>query len=222
MSALISDNFMLLMVMSRFGLSLGFGDKSVGDVCASQHVDCDTFLAVANFISSDRSSYDMNELPPFKVESLMKYLKNAHDYFLDFDLPMVRRRLIEAIDFSGEDKVSYLILKFFDSWVAEVRAHMENENRQVFTYVEKLLAGKAKKGYSIAKFARHHAQIDESLRELKNIIIKYLPERGDNNLLNAVLFDIFNCEQDLASHREVEDYLFVPAVMQLEKEVAQQ
>ena len=29
MSDLICDNYSLLMVMSRFGLSLGFGDKSV-------------------------------------------------------------------------------------------------------------------------------------------------------------------------------------------------
>ena len=51
MSDLICDNYSLLMVMSRFGLSLGFGDKSVKDVCEAQGVDCPTFLAVANFIS---------------------------------------------------------------------------------------------------------------------------------------------------------------------------
>ena len=38
-------------------------------------------------------------------------------------------------------------------------------------------------------------------------------------MMNAVLFDIFNCEKDLVSHNEVEDYLFVPAVLQLEEEV---
>ena len=44
------------------------------------------------------------------------------------------------------------------------------------------------------------------------------PAKGNNHLLNAVLFDIFSCEQDLASHCRVEDYLFVPAVLRLEKE----
>ena len=39
MSDLICDNYSLLMVMSRFGLSLGFGDKSVKDVCEAQGVD---------------------------------------------------------------------------------------------------------------------------------------------------------------------------------------
>ena len=43
MSDLICDNYSLLMVMSRFGLSLGFGDKSVKDVCEAQGVDYRTF-----------------------------------------------------------------------------------------------------------------------------------------------------------------------------------
>ena len=54
MSDLICDNYSLLMVMSRFGLSLGFGDKTVRDVCEAQGVDCNTFLAVAT--SSPRAN----------------------------------------------------------------------------------------------------------------------------------------------------------------------
>ena len=40
MSDLICDNYSLLMVMSRFGLSLGFGDKSVKASSEAQGVDC--------------------------------------------------------------------------------------------------------------------------------------------------------------------------------------
>lgn len=80
MSDLICDNYSLLMVMSRFGLSLGFGDKSVKDVCESQGVDYKTFLAVANFISEEQYSYDYDE-NAFSIASLMNYLKQAHAYF---------------------------------------------------------------------------------------------------------------------------------------------
>jgi regulator of cell morphogenesis and NO signaling len=89
----------------------------------------------------------------------------------------------------------------------------------VFTYVENLVAGNRESGFRISQFARRHDQIDAKLKELKNIIIKYYPAGGNDYLLNAVLFDIFSCEQDLASHCRVEDYLFVPAVLRLEKEV---
>ena len=51
---LISDNYSLLQVMSRFGLSLGFGDKTVKEVCELNGVDCRTFLIVVNFMSAIR------------------------------------------------------------------------------------------------------------------------------------------------------------------------
>lgn len=216
MSDLICDNYSLLMVMSRFGLSLGFGDKSVKDVCEAQDVDYRTFLAVANFISEEQYSYGSDD-NSFSIPALMDYLKRAHAYFLDFNLPAMRRKLIEAIDCSKDNDVAYLILKFFDEYAKEVRRHMEYENEAVFTYVEQLLQGRLSDEYDIATFASKHNQIDTKLKELKNIIIKYYPEKGNNNLLNAVLFDIFNCEQDLASHCQVEDYMFVPAVAQIEK-----
>ena len=96
---------------------------------------------------------------------------------------------------------------------------MEYENEAVFIYVDGLLKGQLSDSYDIATFASKHNQIDRKLTELKNIIIKYYPEKENNNLLNAVLFDIFNCEQDLASHCRVEDYMFVPAVAQMERKL---
>ncbi|MCQ2290081.1 MAG: hemerythrin domain-containing protein [Muribaculaceae bacterium] len=219
LSDLIDDNFKLLMVMSRFGISLGFGEKTVEEVCNSENVDCNTFLAVANFISSEQASFSVEEQPQLSIHSLMDYLKNAHVYFLDFVLPMLRRKLIEAIDCSREDNVAFLILKFFDEFVNEVREHMQYENEQVFVYVDSLLEGKLSSKFNIAKFATHHSKIDERLKELKGIITKYYNESSDNMLLSATLFDIYSCEQDLASHNLVEDCLFVPAVMHVEKEL---
>src|SRR3712207_5643236 len=152
LSDLISDNFMLLMVMSRFEISLGFGEKSVQEVCNLHNVDCKTFLAVANFISSNQTSYSTDDLPEFSLESLMIYLKNAHSYFLDFSLPRMRRELLEAIDCSsGDNKVAFLIIQFFDQLVKEVENHMEEENHTIFGYVKKLLNGQKTEKYSISK-----------------------------------------------------------------------
>ena len=220
MADIICDNYSLLQVMSRFGLPLGFGDYTVEEVCHSHQVDCRTFLAVANFINKghSRSSASIEDI---SVESLMTYLKNAHHYFLDFQLPTIRRKLLEAIDCSMDNEVTFLILTFFDNYVKEVRNHMSYEDTHVFTYVDKLLKGEKSEDYDINMFVRHHDHIDEKLTELKNSIIKYYPDSRKSYVMNAVLFDIFNCEKDLASHNEVEDYLFVPAVLHLEREVSQ-
>lgn len=217
MADLICDNYTLLQVMSRFDLSLGFGDQTVQEVCRVNEVDCNTFLAVVNFMTEENNRM-ADEVQDLSIHALMNYLKQAHHYFLDFQLPTIRRKLIEAIDCSAQNEVAFLILKFFDAYVAEVRKHMDYEDMNVFTYVENMMAGKEQTGFRISQFARRHDQIDAKLTELKNIIIKYYPAGVNNYLLNAALFDIFSCEQDLASHCRVEDFLFVPAVLRLEKE----
>lgn len=220
MSDLICDNYSLLLVMSRFGLPLGFGDKTVREVCTLNDVDYRTFLAVANFMEEDHCRMESDE-DNLSVISLMNYLKQAHTYFLDFNLPAIRRKLIEAIDCSMDNEAAFLILRFFDEYAGEVRKHMDYEDKVVFKYVEALLENKQSDSYRISIFVRRHNQIEAKLTELKNIIIKYYPAKSNNNLLNAVLFDIYSCEQDLAVHCKVEDYMFVPAVHRLEKELVE-
>ncbi len=211
MCDLVCDRYAVLQVMSRFGISLGFGDKSIAEVCAENRVDTATFLAVVNLLMQFGIGEQL--AAGVSVRALTDYLHNSHRYFLDFRLPAIRRKLIEAVDCSSSD-VAFAIMRYFDEYVAEVNRHMAYEEQKVFPYVESLLSGEKTSDYSIDIFRRHHDQVETRLRELKNIIIKYYPGGGSNEL-NGVLFDIFTCEQELASHNAVEDEIFIPAVERL-------
>lgn len=213
MRDLVKDNSALILVMGRFGISLGFGDKSVREVCRMHHVNENTFLEVVNFVSSKDYNYELISLP-----SLIGYLKQAHEYYLDFNLPNIRRKLIEAIDCSGTDELAMLILKFYDEYVTEVRKHMEYENDVVFSYVEQLSQGFLNRNFTISNFAGKHTPIGYKLKELKDIIIRYYPEKN-NYQLNQVLLEIIISEQDLTSHCMIEDKLFVPAVKLIEQQL---
>lgn len=216
---IICDEPALLQSMSRFGLPLGVGEKTVKQVCEERGVDTATFLVVADFIHNEaRGAAD--SLERVSVKCLTDYLKQAHIYFLDFQLPSIRRKLLEALDCSQTEEVSFLILKFYDEYMGEVRKHMLHENRKVFVYVDHLLLGQRDAGYSISQFARSHSSIDAKLQELKNIIIKYYAPTEKTELLHAVLYDIFTCERDLRMHCRVEDDIFVPVVEMLEQRVA--
>ncbi len=223
MSAVISDDYKLLQVMSRFGLSLGFGDKNIQDVCSQSGVDCDTFLAVCNFIGSGiKPTFD--EYASLSVSSLMSYLRNSHSYFLDFMLPNIRQKLVLAVDCSSRNEVAFLILKFFDEYAGEVQRHMDYENTHIFTYVDALLAGKRPTGFSLEQYESEfshasHKNMDGRLSDLKNIVIRYCPTAHNTNLLNSALFDLFSFEEDLGSHCQLEDSLFIPVVSILESSV---
>ena len=172
MSDIICDEPSLLQMMSRFGIPLGVGERTVKEVCETNNVDTVTFLAVANFMKYGKDVVDQY-VEKVSVSALVTYLGKAHNYYLDFQLPNIRRKLLEAIDCSQQNEVAYLILKFYDEYMAEVRRHMQHENMRIFTYVNQLLEGHRRADFEIAQFSRSHSGIDKKLQELKNIIIKY-------------------------------------------------
>ncbi len=217
MNELLKKDPSLLLTMTRFGIALGFGDKSVKEVCRDRGVDMNTFLAVVNFITGDQSVKTLT-FDGISISSLIVYLKNAHEFFIDFKLPLIRRKLLDAIGESvPEQPYRDMILRFFDQYVAEVEKHMNYENDTVFPYVLKLIEGEKKSNFNIGIFEQNHDNIDSKLSDLKNILIRYFPAKEPNYLLNEVLFDLSDCEVDLERHSLVEDHFFVPAAEKIER-----
>ncbi len=214
MDGLVDDDHRVLLVMSRFNIGLGFGDSTIGEVCARSGVDTDTFLAVVNLMRSGDAH--AKAAPEVSLEALLAYLHNSHDYFLGFRLPAIRAHLAAVV--GDADDLSKAIIRYFDEYIAGVRKHMEYEETVVFPYVRTLLAGERAAGeYNIAIFERHHDHVEERLGEFKNIFIRYYSAPSTNEI-NGILFNVINCEQDLASHNAVEDLIFVPAVEALERQ----
>ena len=97
---------------------------------------------------------------------------------------------------------------------------MKYEEKTLFPYVEALLRGEQKSDYNVDIFSKHHSDTTGKFHELKNIIIKYLPHDGlANNQLTATLYDIYNNEEWLSNHSNVEEVLFVPAIRILEQKL---
>lgn len=212
-NVIVQGDSSLLMAMSNFEIPLGFGELTVKEVCDNQDIDVDTFLTIANFINGNSYNNESVSLP-----SLMKYLRNAHSYFLDFKLPTIRKNLIESLDYSGSDDFSLVVMRFYDEYVTEVRKHMEHEDTTVFTYTDRLLGGIKDSEYSIASYSKKHGHFDK-LKELKDLIIRYYPNK-DNSRLYSVLYDIIVCENDLNFHCNIEDQLFIPCVQKLESQIS--
>ena len=214
MITLIRDNYDLLQALGSFGISLGFGDKTVRETCEDNDVDTYTFLAVVNFTINGYGDYENDE--QLSVPTLMLYLDASHKYYLDFQLPFIRKELEESL--SPGDSLAQLILRFYDEYAHEIRRHMMYEQKTLFPYVQALLDGKTPTEYSIETFSKHHKEADKKLRELKLLIIKYLPSDGlHNNKLTATLHDIYDNEEWLRQHAMVEDRIFVPAIRRLEQ-----
>lgn len=216
MRDIINDNSILLTVINRFSISLGFGDKSVASVCMDNDVDVDTFLAVINLISEkDLTGYNI------AIQPLIKYLRKSHHYILNYTLPAIKKSLIEGIQQTNTSEIAMFILKFYDSYMQEVRKHMEYEDNVVFSYVENLIKGEVKDKFQISDFSSRHEHMAGTLDELKELFI-YQYNQEDNDLISTALFQITLCGNDLMSHCEIENKLLFPAVSKLEDSIKTQ
>lgn len=214
MREMVQDNNFLLHVISRFDIAYGFGDETIQKVCADNDVHIGTFLAVCNLISGYPYA-----IADASLKSLVGYLRHAHRAITSITLPHIKHHLVEGIGRSSSEKVSLLLLKFFDEYTAEVRSHMEKEDNEIFRYAEILADGKQADGITLSGYVAHHEPMSDKLRELKDIFIYHYSQK-DNDLLSSVLFDIILCERDLATHFDVENLLLVPLVSRIEQSKA--
>lgn len=188
-------------IISRFGLTMGVGDKTIEEVCREHGVHCPTFLAVVNYKTNNVANCDAEDID---LDTLRMYLRNAHAYFIDFQLPRIRRDLIEAINPADTtSQIPMLILRFYDEYVQEIRTHIEHEDEGI-----------------IEGHEQDDQNISSKFSEIKNLIIKYYPSGADDvkhtYAIISVMNDLFDIEQDFFTHCSIEDEILAPA-MELEK-----
>lgn len=197
MSELLSQDRRAMQIVSRFGIPMGVGDKTIDTVCKEHGIHTPTFLAIVNSANTDLHSPKTEDID---LPTLQMYLKNAHTYFLEFLLPRLRRQLIEAINPTDQsDQVAMLILRYFDEYVQEIRIHIQHEDEG-----------------QLEKHASDDQHIAQKLQELVSLIIKYYPANSSypfaNELLTTVLLGIYQTEEELQTHCAIEDEILRPAM----------
>lgn len=232
MAELIHANYMLVTVINRFGIKLGFGDKSIGEVCRNYGINTDFFLEIVNTFH-DKSYFPNERLQKFSIDDIIWYLEKTHQYYADTVLPRIGG-LIHQVVIEDQQFQRYMemIENFFDGYKKEVITHTDHEDQVVFPYARAI--DKASKNsnylrenrktfeqYSIDVFEREHDDLEIKLLDLKNLIIKYLPEPLDNQTYNAILFELFSLEKDLNDHARIEDKVLVPKVKLMEEHLQQ-
>jgi regulator of cell morphogenesis and NO signaling len=228
MADVIHFNYSLLPVITRFGIELGFGDKTVEEVCRDYMVNLDFFIEITNSFVDDEY-IPQKELNTFSVQLIVDYLEKTHDYYLSEKIPELEKMINEMVIKSGVDaKKSELVKNFFEEYRKELENHISREELKVQPYVLEVEKAYEKgeltealrqkiSDYSIDDFANEHDNVEEKLFDLKNIIIKYLPPCPDKPLCNRLLMELYRLEKDLNAHAELEDKVLIPKVSIMEE-----
>jgi regulator of cell morphogenesis and NO signaling len=226
MADIVHINQRLLLVIERFGISLGFGDKSIAEVCSKQQLNTSFVLLVLN-VFNDHSFAVSELLAKEYIPGLIDYLKNGHKYFLLDKLPYISELIDKFIE-RTDNPDTRLLHAFFKEYMDEVIEHMNLEERTVFPYILALFgklsgqeADEELLHYRIDNFIDNHSNIEEKLDDLKQLLIKHFPPTKDRFYRNQILLELFDLEYDLNDHNGLEERVLAPIVRTLEKEVAE-
>ena len=212
---LITAHPSLLTLLPRLGLSLGFGDRLIADVCEDSGVDTDFFLLICNVYTFNNYVPSTATILGTDMTGLVPYLEKSHKYYVDKRLPHIERHL-DAIAQQLQGRIGQVFSSFFKEYKQEVEAHFLHEEREVFPHIRALMAGERDTTYSIGKFLQNHSDIEGKLDDLLNIVFKYLPPQVDDENVLDVVYDILRLSDDLKKHTFIEEKIMVPLVMHLE------
>jgi regulator of cell morphogenesis and NO signaling len=220
----ILNNHLMITVLERFGINLGFNEKTIEFLCHANKISTKVFLFISN-LYNDLECITHIDFNYKDTQSIIQYLKNSHKYYLEEKYPEIINNILLMYNINKTSE-TMMVDKFFKEYTKEVMEHMNYENDIVFPYINNLfdkIKGKNNKyennNYSVIDYKKHHNDIEEKLTDIKNLLIKYLPQKNDRIIRRKILFDLFELEYDLSIHQQIENNILIPIVKKMELEI---
>ena len=224
---LIHQNFEVLTVLRRFNINLGFGEKTIEEVCVENKINADFFVEIVNSFN-DEDYFPQSKLREHDVEDVLFYLQSTHQFYLTKKFPEIEM-LILQLEFPKDNaKNKQLLVNFFNEYKLEFVNHVKREEERIYPYIIELDKAvktlkvtaefnKNMEKYSISDYQQEHEDVEEKLYDLKNIIIKYLSAPLNADVYNSILVKLFKLKNDLTEHSRIEEKVIIPKVKEMEK-----
>jgi hypothetical protein len=217
LSEVILQHYVLMPVIRRFNIKLGFGEKTIKKVCEEYNLDADLFLAVINLYIQQTYALE-RPLTVNQIAATVDYMKNTNSQIVQAQLPNVERHLHALMANSFEhNKTIGIINNFFQEIKAELLAGIDYDNEQRFPYIERLCNGVPEAEAAKPEDSPVKETMDEKIFDLRSMLMKYLTGEADQNLCYAVFFALFTLENDIRQYNRICEKLLNPAINHLER-----
>ena len=206
-SDVLDVNPQLILMLPRFGMKLGFGEKRIEEICRSEEVPVSLFLMLCNVYTFDDYMPSDEEIRAIEGEWLVRYLEASHDYYINHRLPHIRKHVERIAQAAGE--IGAVLMDFFGEYQNEVTNHFEKEETTLFPRISERL-DRSVMSKDSHEMTYMHDNIGDKLSDLTNIIIKYLPAEIMPNERIGVWFDLAQLSKDLDKHAIIEEKILIP------------
>ena len=232
MADVIDLNHHLLSVIHKAGITLGFGDSTVEEVAQKHELNPDFVVAILSAYN-DPAYLPEQHLTKFSVAEIVDYLRRSHKAYIVEQLPELAQLFEQYALESKATPYSGLLRNFFDEYRNEMEKHFATEDEYMFPYA--LAVENAHNGdeiseematqfreYTIHDFITEHDNIEEKLDDLKNLIVRHVPQSAESVLAFQILEKLFHLNSDLEDHSRIEELVLIPKVVKLEADLKNQ
>lgn len=208
----------LLTILPRLGIPLGFGEKSIGQLCAEHRVSEPLFMLISRVYCQNDYFPTANELQQCPMTDILQYLTQSHVDYLENKLPHIERHLHKLLE-PMDPKYSTLISNFYTEFRKEVKKHFQYEEEVLFPYLRQFISEQdatESASYQKSTFHQQHDDIEDTLNDLTNLLLKYIPAEVSSDERVDMLLDMYALSNDIAKHAMMEDRILVPYIQLLE------
>lgn len=209
----------LITLFPRLGISLGFGEKTIRQVCEENGISTPLFLLVCNVYAKKEYTPDIETLTSCPIIDIVNYLKASHQDYLDYNFPHIEAHLSRIMQ-DWAPKYKTLITNFYSQYKQEVMQHFKHEEDVVFPYIRQLSENGSKNRSRGTNFDKQHSDIEDKLQDFTNLLMKYIPDDNRQRDLINMLVDIFMLAEDIENHTIMEDKILIPYIKHLESHVS--
>ncbi|WP_019539529.1 hemerythrin domain-containing protein [Proteiniphilum acetatigenes] len=220
MADLIDGNPYLLLMLQHFNIDFRVSDRTVLQLCNQYDISERLFVSIANLYNGSGTRGEQ----PFTRKDLLQvidFLKSSHNYYRFDKYPQISA-YIRQLQENHPEKELKLLEKFFNEYFTEVREHLDYEDEVAFPYFITLLGSDKYKNdqevYSSREYSDHHTDIELKLKDLKNLLLKYIKIDNDLDLRRKLFMSLYELEFDLYIHSLIEETILIPSGVDIERE----
>ncbi len=222
LSEVILQHYVLMPVIRRFGIHLGFGEKTILKICQENNLDADLMVSILNLYVHPTYTPDLT-LSANQLVATVSYLKQTNALIHESQLPNVERHLQALMHYSfAKNKALGLIDNFFTEIKTELQQRIEQDNDERFPSVLALASSVVSPVIHATNqepsLREQQESLDEKIFDLRSLLMKYLTGEADENLCYAVFFALYTLENDIRQYNNVCQALLTPAVKAMTKQ----
>ncbi|MBM2814741.1 MAG: hypothetical protein HW421_1503 [Ignavibacteria bacterium] len=224
----VNKNVNLLPFLRRMELKLGFGDKTIEEICIENNINIEFFIELMHLIVK---KYDFNPkyINNFETILTINFLRKSHLSYINESLPKIEQLIVnlQELELSRMEDTNVL-LKFFKLYEKDFHSHINYEDTIIFPYilqVEKnyklktndLVIKNLIKDNTIKNYIKQHDSLNEQLNDLKNLLIKYFQPFQNEFITQSLIYALYDLESDLLYHELIENQILFPQVNKMEQ-----